>query len=276
MPTLRALREADFQPKYQSLYPPVQEKVCLIEFLYERAMIYLEAREKAPAGVPNFDSYLRDLYKNMAKVSQKDPEDEAPKVGMGAYYLGLDYEDWAKILGDSRYRPHFGNLSHTAVMLSVLWIYWMTWPYSRRIFEEEKKISLSNIFEPDPVPSAPSFEATLDRSLVWLALSLGEEMANTEHWAKKREGIAQYNLKVKKTYISTDNKIVDAFYAVPKKKGDYFNSIVNRIYTALGGSIAKKTIERHLQKNLPLMEHNFSHEQRGGQKRLIYIGHAGV
>lgn len=132
----RALREAKFLPLYQSLPPSVQEKVCLIEELCRRAILYLRAKEAAPKGVPDFDSYLRDIYKSIGKVPPKGTEEGEPKARTkGIYYQGLNYDGWIEILGDSRYRPHFGSLPHVAVMLSVLWVYWMTWPNSRMIFE---------------------------------------------------------------------------------------------------------------------------------------------
>ncbi len=216
MPTLRAYREAEFLPKYQSLPPTVQEKVCGIEVFYERAMLYLVAREGAPAGVPDFNSYLRDVYKNRVKGAQKDHEDEPPKGGAGgAYYGGLEYDDWIKILGDSRYRPP-PDLMHLAMMLLALWIYWLTWPSSRRHFEVRKEICIRNLALAATPPSAPSFEAALDRSLVWLAHSLGEEVANTEHWGKRKEGVAQTNL-TKKLAAAVKMKYVFEIYHLSSK-----------------------------------------------------------
>jgi hypothetical protein len=282
MPTPINHREAKSLPLYQSLLPTIQEKVCLIEALSDRAIIYLRAREGAPTGVPDFDSYLRDVYKNVANVQLKGFEDGTPKEGTkGTTFQGLNYEDWAEILGDSRYRPHFGNLSHVAVMLSVLWIYWMTWPNSRKVFEGEKKLNLRNLLEQEAPPSAPSFEAALDRSLVWLALALGEEMANTEHWGKKKEGAVRSNLSQR---TKTSNKVTDAFHQIPKKQGDTLNHIVILIYKYLiktgqtklnkRGEISpgQKTIERVIKTNKPLMTHYFNPEERGKSKRLIYNG----
>jgi hypothetical protein len=213
MSILKDLREADFLTTFQSLPPTVQDKVCLIEELYDRAMLYLRAREKARAGVPEFDVFLRDLYKK-AKVTQGDLESE-PKVDTwGAYYLGLDIDDWIEILGDSRYRP--GNLVHVAMMLFALWIYWMTWPNRRRIFEEEKKITLCNVLEPVAPPSSPSFEATLDRSLVWLALDVGIDTANIRHWGKKREARARQNL-IKRGQEQAKRTWVFKIYSISSK-----------------------------------------------------------
>ncbi len=274
MQILRDLREAHFQPKYLSLPPAVQEKICLIEVLFERAMLYLGAREGAAAGVPDFDSYLRDLYKNRARSEQKDHEDAGGAAGGGGpYYLGLKIEDWIELLEDSRYYPN-PELSHLAMMLFCLWDYWINWPHSRRIFEEENEISQWYLWPTAPAPpSAPSFEATLDRSLVWLAHEVGREMANIRHRAKKKEGIAQRNLERKTKSMAKEVKIVDAFHAVPKMKGDFRNSIVERIYKFLNETIGKKTIERWMEDNVPLMEKYFKKEERGKTYRWVYIGH---
>jgi hypothetical protein len=212
MPILKDLREADFLPTYQSLPPTVQEKICLIEVLYERAMLFLRAREKAPAGVPDFDSHLRDLYKNTAKIAQEDHEDE-PKVDTwGAYYLGLDVNGWIKALGDSRYGPS-PDLVHLAMVLGALWLYWITWPNRRRIFDKKKKKNLSNILEPVAPPSAPSFEATLDRNLVWVAFMLGNAETNIRHWGKKKETMAKKNLRKKEDAI-VKKAIVSKIYNI--------------------------------------------------------------
>jgi len=276
MPTLRAPRETEFLPKYQSLPPTVQEKVCGIEVLYERAMLYLVAREGAPAGVPDFNSYLRDVYKNRVKGAQKDHEDEPPKGGAGgAYYGGLEYDDWIKILGDSRYRPP-SDLVHLAYMLAALWIYWINWPYDRRIFEVGNKISLRDVALGTPPPSAPSFEATLDRSLVWLASAVGVETANTQHWGEKKEGIARQNIERKAKSMTREVEIVNAFHAVLKNKGDSLNCIIERIYKNLKESVGRKTIERFIKGNAPLMNKCFQEEQRGKSHRIVYIGHTGV
>lgn len=233
MPTLRAHRKAGFLPNYQSLPPTVQEKVCGIEVLYERAMLYLVAREGAPAGVPDFNSYLRDVYENRVKGAQKDHEDEPPKGGAGgAYYGGLEYDDWIKILGDSSYRPPT-DLVHLAYMLAALWIYWINWPYDRRIFEVGNKISLRDAALVTPPPSAPSSEATLDRSLVWLASAVGVETTNIQHWGEKKEGLARLNLGKKTDAAVKKVKVLEIYHISSKiKVGMKLNAVSKVIKNA--------------------------------------------
>jgi hypothetical protein len=233
MPTLRAHRKAEFLPNYQSLPPTVQEKVCGIEVLYERAMLYLGAREGAPAGVPDFNSYLRDVYENRVKGAKKDHEDEPPEGGSGgAYYLGLEYEYWIEILGDSRYRPPT-DLVHLAYMLAALWIYWINWPYDRRIFEVGNKISLRDAALGTPPPSAPSFEATLDRSLVWLASAVGVETANIQHWGEKKEGFALLNLKKKTDAAVKKAKVIEIYHISSKIKVGMKLNTVSKVIKAV-------------------------------------------
>jgi hypothetical protein len=222
MPTLKAHREAEFLPKYQSLPPTVQTKICLLEKLFETAILYLKARESAPVGVPDFDSLLRDIAKNMANATQKNLVDELRKGGAGDHYLGFQYDYWIKILGDSRYRP-LPDLVHLAYMLAALWIYWLNWPYDRNIFEEGKEICIRNLAlaatpKPAPPPSAPSFEATLDHSLVWLAKKVGTETANIQHWGKRKEGVAQTNLKKKLDAAVKKNYIFEIYHLSSKIK----------------------------------------------------------
>lgn len=68
----------------------------------------------------------------------------------------------------------------------------------------------------------------------------------------------------------TDGKVFDAFHEVKKNRGDSVNRIVTRIFKKLEETISKKTIERHLKKNMPLMTHYFEPEQRGKKEWLIY------
>jgi len=222
MPTLRAYREAEFQPKYQSLPPTIQTKIGLIEKLFETAILYLKARESTPAGVPDFDSLLRDIAKNMANATQKNLVDELQEGEAGNHYLGFQYDYWIKILGDSRYRP-LPDLVHLAYMLAALWIYWLNWPYDRNIFEEGKEICIRSLAlaatsTPAPPPSAPSFEATLDRSLVWLAQKVGTETANIQHWGKKKEGLALLNLEKKTDAAVKKAKVLEIYHISSKIK----------------------------------------------------------
>lgn len=276
MPILRDLRETKYLPTFQSLPPVIQEKIRLIEVLYSRAMLHLEAKEGAPAGVPDFKSHLRDIYEKRANGAQTTNKDERQQEGiLGAFCLGLEYEDWIEILGDSRYYPWPGKLSYHVMMLLALWLYWMNWPHDRRILESEKEICLSDLV-PGAPPSAPSFEANLDRSLVWLAHEVGIEITNIRHWGKKREGVAQQNLKDKPEVIARGEKIIEAFHTVQKNMGDSLNSIVIRIFKELKETISKRTIARHLNENLPLMAHCFKPKQNGKKKRIVYIRHANV
>lgn len=270
MPTLRFYREAEFLPKYQSLPPTVQTKICMIEKLFEMAMLYLKARDSAPAGVPDFDSLLIDIAKNMVNATEKELEEKPQEEGAGNPDLGFQYDYWITIIGDSRYRP-LPDLSHLAYMLAALWIYWITWPFSRRRFEGRKEISLID-WRSTP-PSAPSFEANLDRSLVRLAQKVGTETANILHWGKKKEGIARQNIERKAKSMIREVEIIDAFHAIPKNKGDSRNRIVTRIYNYLKRSIGKKTIERYIKNNVTLMERCFQEEGDGKRRRIIYIGH---
>jgi hypothetical protein len=195
MPILKDIREAKSLTTYQNLPPSVQEKVCQIEVLYDRAILYLEAKKGAPAGVSDFKAYLKDIYENRIKGAQEEHEDEPLKVNTrNAFYLGLDYEYWIEILADSRYDSP-PDLVHHAMMFFALWIYWMNWPNSRRIFKEENENQPWYAVPAEPAPpSAPSFEAALDRSLVWLALSVGIETANI-----RLKGIREGNRTAKST-----------------------------------------------------------------------------
>ena len=280
MPTLRAQREAEFLPEYQSLPPIVQTKICLIEKLFEMAILFLKARESAPAGVPDFDSLLIDIAKNMANATQKNLEDEPLKGGAGDHDLGFKYDYWIKILGDSRYRP-LPDLLHHAYMLAALWIYWLTWPSSRRDFEVRKEICLSDLAlaatpSPAPSPSTPIFEANLDHSLVWLAHKVGTETANILHLQKKKEGIARQNIERKAKSFTREVEIVNAFHTVPNKIGDSLNCIIERIYEHLNKNVGRKTIMRFIKGNGPLMNNCFQQEQRGKSHMIVYIGHTGV
>ncbi len=287
MPILKDIREAEHPATYESLPIVVQEKVCAIEVLFDRAILYLWAREEASKGVPDFESFLRDFYKNKVRGANKSLagilKDLLPKLEAEPddwlLIWAEDHESCVKKLADSRYYPWAGSWSHLLLMLYELWIYWLFWPSGRRFFEEGNETSawyLGPRPPAPPLPSTPSFEARLDLSLLWLAHEVGREITKIQHWEEKREGIAQRNLERRETYIATDNKIVDAFHAVPKKESDYLNSIVERIYEVLGKNTSKKTIERHLQKNLVLMAHNFVPEEWGGKKRFKYIRHTGV
>ena len=233
MSTLRAYRDAEFLPKYQSLPPTVQTKICLIEKLFETAILYLKARESAPVGVPDFDSLLRDIAKNMANVTQK----KLKKGGAGDHHLGFRHDYWIKILGDSRYRP-LPDLVHLAYMLAALWIYWLTWPSSRRHFEVRKEICIRNLAlaatpPPAPPPSAPSFEATLDRSLVWLAQKVGTETANIHHWGKKKEGLALLNLEKKTDAAVKKAKVLEIYHISSKIKVGMKLNTVSKVIEAV-------------------------------------------
>ena len=237
MPTLRAYREAEFLPKYQSLPPTVQTKIGLIEKLFETAILYLKARESTPAGVPDFDSLLRDIAKNMANATQKNLVDELQEGEAGNHYLGFQYDYWIKVLGDSRYRP-LPDLLHHAYMLAALWIYWLTWPSSRRHFEVRKEIFIMNLAmaataPPAPPPFAPSFEATLDRSLVLLAQKVGTETANIQHWGKKKEGLALLNLEKKTDAAVKKAKVLEIYHISSKiKMGMKLNTVSKVIKNA--------------------------------------------
>lgn len=276
--TLKTHREEKFLPQYQSLPPTVQDKVCLIEELFEKAIIYLQARDSAPAGVPDFDSLLIETAKNMTNATEKDLEEKLQKGDSGNGFPGFNYDYWIKRLGDSSYKT-FPDLSYIAFMLAALWIYWLTWPFSRRHFEGRKEMGLIDLV-PTP-PSGPSFEVNLDHSLVSLSQSVGTETTNIRHWWKKKEGPIRANIAQR---TKTSNKVTDAFHQVSKNPGDSLNRIVTRIYKHLiktgqtkltkRGKIspAERTIARTLEANNALMTHYFHPEQRGKSKRLVYKG----
>jgi hypothetical protein len=283
MPILKERREAEHLTTYESLPTAVQEKVCAIELLFDWAILYLWARAEGSKGVPDFESYVSALYKNRVKSPKKDLidilKDSLLKVAAPNESLLVwtaDHEFSIKILADSRYYPWPGNWSHLVLMLYELWIYWLFWPSGRRFFEEGNETSawyLGPRPPAPPPPSAPSFEARLDLSLVWLAYEVGCEITKIQHWGKMKEGVARINLQQR-----TENaqKVIDAFHQVTKNHGDTFNCIVTRIFKKLQETITKKTIERHLKDNAPLMAHCFKSEQRGKKKRIVYIGHTGV
>jgi len=284
MPILKDFREANYLEPFQKLPPTVQEKIRQIEVLYDRAILYLWARAEASKGVPDFESYLIDLYKNRVKSPKKDLDDILKDLLLklrpepAEYFIwNANHKSCIKILGDSRYYPWPGNWSHLVKMLYELWIYWLFWPSGRRFFEEKHEIRpwYRAEGEPDP-PSAPSFEAALDLSLMWLAHELGREIENIWHQAKKKEGIAQRNLERKEKYRKREGGIVSAFHTVPKKKGDFLNSIVVLMFKSLNETVKKKTIDRWMKNNAPLMERYFQKEKRGKAIRWVYIGHTGV
>src|SRR3974390_3156416 len=117
MPILKDLREARHLPIFQNLPPPVQEKVCQIEVLYDRAVLYLWAEEGMPIGVPDFKSYLRDLYENRIKGIKRDLEDSIMKINANDFYPGWNYETCIKSLGDSRYDSPPDSAHHVMMFL---------------------------------------------------------------------------------------------------------------------------------------------------------------
>lgn len=281
MPILKDLREAEHLPAYEGLPTAVQEKVHVIEVLFDQAILYLWARAEGSKGVPDFKMYLKDLYKNRLKGSKKDLSDILknllPKViaePAESIIWAADHESCVKIMGDSRYYPWPGNWSHLVRMLYALWIYWIFWPSGRRIFEQGNETDAWYLRPHEPAPpSVPSFEASLDRSLVWLAYHVGFEIAKIRHWGKQKEGVARINLQQR---AENAQKVIDAFHQVAKNQGDTFNCIVTRIFKKLQEAITKRTIERHLKDNAPLMAHCFNSDQRGKKKRIVYIGHTSV
>jgi hypothetical protein len=283
MPILKDLREAQYLTDYDRLPVTVQEKICAIEVLFDRAILYIWARTEASKGVPDFGSFLSDLYENRIKSPENDvgdllkdllgklePEDQPFDI---LFCLG-GHESRIKKLADSRYYPWPGNWSHLIIMLFTLWAYWMSWPADRRFFEKGNETTAWYIRPSLPAPpSAPNYEANLDLSLVWLAHEIGSEIIKIKYWMKKKEGFAQINLEQR---TENTQKVINAFHQVEKNQGDTLNCIVTRIFKKLEETISKKTIERYLKDNTPLMAHCFKLEQRGEKTRIIYIGHTSV
>lgn len=277
MPILKDFRETNHLETFQKLPPTVQERIRQIEVLHDRAILYLWARAEASKNVPDFESYLRDFYKNRVKSPKKDLYDILKDLLLklrpepAEYFIwAADRESCIKTLGDSRYYLWPGNWSHLVRMLYELWIYWLFWPSGRRFFEEEHEIRpwYRAATEPDP-PSVPSFEATLDRSLVWLAHEVGIETANIRHWGKKREARARQNL-IKRDQARNKSELVFEIYSRSSriKVGMKRYTIAQVIETDFkqlqnDGTIAKAIeapshyqIERYLKEN-PKVMHDF-------------------
>lgn len=170
------------------------------------------------------------------------------------------------------------RLRDLAEMLMALWFYWIRHHDARSMLKSETKKKR--------IPArAADLEAALDLSLAKLALRVGIEMSSIRHWKKKKEPAVRVNLSQR---TKTSNKVIDAFHHVLKRQGDTLNCIVNLIYKYLiknlqtkldkRGRISpgKKTIERALKADKPLMESCFKNEKSGQKERINYIRHTGV
>ncbi len=306
---LRILRETFILPIYQDFPPTIKAKINLIEELHGQAMLF--QFEEICRPVPDFDEHARrrrqeansfcpsseEVTRWFCRDGASSPEEE-PEEDAGFPYLddvismadpGYEpyselFEPGSELLGselldpDSELLGPGSRLLDLAYMLMALWFYWIRHPDARSMLKSETKKK--------KIPArAADLEAALDLSLAKLALRVGIETASIRHWKKKKEPAVRLNLLQR---MQTSNKVKDAFHQVRKKQGDTFNRIIQLIYNYLikngktklnkRGEISpgKKTIERALKANKPLMELYFKKEERGQKERIIYIGHTGV
>ncbi|MBU4232466.1 MAG: hypothetical protein KKF43_08045, partial [Proteobacteria bacterium] len=75
--------------------------------------------------------------------------------------------------------------------------------------------------------------ATLDRSLVWLASSVGVETTNIQHWGEKKEGLARLNLGKKTDAAVKKVKVLEIYHISSKiKVGMKLNAVSKVIKNA--------------------------------------------
>lgn len=290
MPFLKIFREGNLLPFItdKDRPPSIQAKLVLIEGIFDRALLYQLAKTRTRAGVPNFYEHLKNLMLNL-KQSTKHMTIRPITPEQIQEYRNIHHLDnihtqetdslciAIRQMAHPEFEPET-NLITLAKMLILLWLFWSLYPYSRGVFgadDPESNLSLAGVLDGVP-PPAPSFERHLDHSLTKIALQVGIETANLRHWGEEKEGIARRNLKRKAESTEREVRIANAFHDVSKKKGDFRNSIVERIYKHLNETVGKKTIERWIGGNAPLMKKYFQKEQRGKGHRWVYIRHTGV
>jgi len=235
-------------PSYEEFSPLIKEKIHFIEDIYDEAYLHLMAKKALSSGVPDLDADLK-AARQFVKEGTPGWLTTFPPQGAELISAEKNEELWPLTLPGYEPSP---DLWHLAEKLIELWFYWN-----------------------DLVPPIPD-EDCLDLSLMKIAFKIGVETATIRDWGKKKEGIARRNLERKAKSMTKEVEILNAFHAVPKKKGDFLNCIIDRIYNYLKKSVGKKTIERCIKGNAPLMNKCFQKEERGERHRIVYIRHTGV